>query len=211
MRCFYEGPPTESRLAYEALYRRLWWDSYRAACRFTRDGDTAEDLAQQAWLKIADTRSGAGRWVEGRATVRTWVLSIVDNLGKDHVRSAWVRYTTPVPEDDEGQPLEGLLGFALPPEADPALAAALRDCLNALRERDPSHYEIFIAREWQELEWVEVAERVRDHFDAGRDASSIANVCKGRHRAAKRDLKKCLEPRLSPEAGEMAAPEEARS
>lgn len=208
MRRFYEGPPEESRRAYEELFRRLWSDTFRVACRFTRDADTAKDLAQKAWINVAQTRDGNGRWVAGVGSVRSWILRIVQNVGKDHVRSAWAKYRTSAPEDDDGQPIEGWLGFALPAEADPSLVEALRHCLDALRAANPSGFEIFVAREWRELEWTEIAEEQASRFEAGREPASIANTCKGRHRAAKKSLKECLEPRLTPVAESLA--EEAR-
>jgi RNA polymerase sigma-70 factor, ECF subfamily len=70
--------------AFAALYDRHSRAAYSLAYRMMGEKQAAEDLAQDAFLKV--WRSAAGYRAE-RGSVRTWVLSIVHNRGIDQIRS----------------------------------------------------------------------------------------------------------------------------
>jgi RNA polymerase sigma-70 factor, ECF subfamily len=77
--------------AFAALYDRHSRAAYSLAYRMMGEKQAAEDLAQDAFLKI--WRSAAGYRAE-RGSVRTWILSIVHNRGIDQLRSLASRRRT---------------------------------------------------------------------------------------------------------------------
>ena len=70
--------------ALSTLYDRHSHAAFSLAYRMMTGRQAAEDLAQDAFLKV--WRSAGGYRV-GRGSVRTWILSIVHNRGIDQIRS----------------------------------------------------------------------------------------------------------------------------
>ncbi len=77
--------------AFAALYDRHSRAAYSVAWRVTGERQAAEDLAQDAFLKV--WRS-AGTYRPDRGGVRTWIFSIVRNRGVDGLRSQATRRRT---------------------------------------------------------------------------------------------------------------------
>jgi RNA polymerase sigma-70 factor, ECF subfamily len=77
--------------AFAALYDRHGRVAYSLAYRIMGERQAAEDLVQEAFLKMW---RAAGSYRGERASVRTWVLSIVRNRGIDHLRSSASRRRT---------------------------------------------------------------------------------------------------------------------
>ena len=73
--------------------------AYSIALRITSDAALAEDVVQDAFLGIW---RNAGRYVEGRGSVKTWMLSIVHHRAVDAVRRR--RPTTDLPEREDVPP-----------------------------------------------------------------------------------------------------------
>jgi RNA polymerase sigma-70 factor, ECF subfamily len=70
--------------AFAALYDRHSRAAYSLSYRMMGDRQAAEDLTQDAFLKV--WRSSGG-YRSDRGSVRTWILSIVHNRGIDQLRS----------------------------------------------------------------------------------------------------------------------------
>ncbi len=70
--------------AFAALYDRHGRAAYSLAYRMMGEKQEAEDVVQEAFVKV--WRS-AGGYRAGRGSVRTWILSIVHNRGIDQIRS----------------------------------------------------------------------------------------------------------------------------
>ena len=77
--------------AFAALYDRHSRAAYSLAYRMMGERHAAEDLVQEAFLRA--WRS-AGGYRPGLGSVRTWVLSIVQNRGIDQLRSSASRGRT---------------------------------------------------------------------------------------------------------------------
>ncbi len=77
--------------AFAVLYDRHGRTAYSLAYRMMGERQAAEDLIQDAFLKV--WRS-AGTYRAYRASVRTWILSITRNRGIDQLRSAASRRRT---------------------------------------------------------------------------------------------------------------------
>jgi RNA polymerase sigma-70 factor, ECF subfamily len=69
--------------AFATLYDRHSRPAYSLAYRMMSERQAAEDLVQDAMLKVW---RGAGSYRAERGSVRTWLLSIVHNRGIDQLR-----------------------------------------------------------------------------------------------------------------------------
>jgi RNA polymerase sigma-70 factor (ECF subfamily) len=85
--------------ALQDLYDRYKTLSFSIALRITSDASLAEDVVQDAFLGVW---RNAGRYVEGRGSVKTWLLSIVHHRAVDAVRRR--RPTTELPEREAVPP-----------------------------------------------------------------------------------------------------------
>jgi RNA polymerase sigma-70 factor (ECF subfamily) len=85
--------------ALDDLYERYKTMAYSMAYRITNDATQAEDVVQEAFLGA--WRNAAG-YVEGRGSVKTWLLSIVHHRAIDAVRRR--RPTTELPERESVPP-----------------------------------------------------------------------------------------------------------
>jgi RNA polymerase sigma-70 factor (ECF subfamily) len=85
--------------ALQELYDRYRTMAYSIAVRITQDASLAEDVVQDAFLGVW---RNAARYVEGRGSVKTWVLSIVHHRAVDAVRRR--RPTTELPEREDVPP-----------------------------------------------------------------------------------------------------------
>jgi RNA polymerase sigma-70 factor (ECF subfamily) len=81
--------------ALETLYDRYRGIAYGLALRITADTQLAEDVVQDAFLGVWRQ---SGRYTPSRASVRTWLLSIVHHRAIDVVRRR--RPTTALPDGD---------------------------------------------------------------------------------------------------------------
>ena len=77
--------------AFVALYDRHSRAAYSLAYRMMGERQAAEDLAQDAFIKVW---RAAASYRPDRGSVRTWVLSIVHNRGIDQIRSQASRRRT---------------------------------------------------------------------------------------------------------------------
>src|SRR6478736_1097593 len=85
--------------ALEELYDRYKTMAYSIAYRITNDSTLAEDVVQDAFLGVW---RNAARYVEGRGSVKTWLLAIVHHRAIDAVRRR--RATVDLPERDDAPP-----------------------------------------------------------------------------------------------------------
>jgi RNA polymerase sigma-70 factor, ECF subfamily len=77
--------------AFAALYERHWRSAYWLAHKLTAEKWAAEDLTQEAFLKVWQS---AHRYRAQRGSVRTWILSVVRNQGVDQLRARASRRRT---------------------------------------------------------------------------------------------------------------------
>src|SRR4051794_17939134 len=85
--------------ALQELYDRYRVMAYSIALRITSDASLAEDVVQDAFLGVW---RNASRYVEGRGSVKTWVLAIVHHRAVDAVRRR--RPTVELPDREAGPP-----------------------------------------------------------------------------------------------------------
>jgi len=85
--------------ALQDLYDKYRTMAYSIALRITADASLAEDVVQDAFL---GAWRNAGRYVEGKGSVKTWLLSIVHHRAVDAVRRR--RPTVDLPEREAVPP-----------------------------------------------------------------------------------------------------------
>src|SRR5215210_226956 len=85
--------------ALQDLYDKYRTMAYSIALRITADASLAEDVVQDAFL---GAWRNAARYVEGRGSVKTWLLSIVHHRAVDAVRRR--RPVVELPERDDLPP-----------------------------------------------------------------------------------------------------------
>lgn len=85
--------------ALDELYERYKTMAYSIAYRITNDATLAEDVVQDAFL---GAWRNASRYLEGRGSVKTWLLSIVHHRAIDAVRRR--RPITELPDREEAPP-----------------------------------------------------------------------------------------------------------
>jgi RNA polymerase sigma-70 factor (ECF subfamily) len=91
--------------AFEALFARHRGALYRFLRRQCGSAPLAEELYQEAWIRVIDARSR----YEPRARFTTWLYSIAHNLLADHYRRT-SRRPQEATLDDEDSPLADLSG-----------------------------------------------------------------------------------------------------
>lgn len=85
--------------ALQELYDSYRTMAYSIAFRITSDASLAEDVVQDAFL---GAWRNAGRYIEGKGSVKTWLLSIVHHRAVDAVRRR--RPTVELPEREDVPP-----------------------------------------------------------------------------------------------------------
>jgi RNA polymerase sigma-70 factor (ECF subfamily) len=85
--------------ALDQLYEQYGAMAFSIAYRITGDRAAAEDVVQESFL---GAWRNAARYVDGRGTVRTWLLSIVHHRAIDAIRRR--RPTTELPVSETGLP-----------------------------------------------------------------------------------------------------------
>jgi RNA polymerase sigma-70 factor, ECF subfamily len=137
--------------ALDELYERYKTMAYSIAYRITNDSTLAEDVVQDAFL---GAWRNASRYVEGRGSVKTWLLSIVHHRAIDAIRRR--RPTTELPDREEAPPPELRLPDVWAEVAAGLDAEAVRRALDALSDVQREAIELAY---FAGLTQVEVAER----------------------------------------------------
>lgn len=107
--------------AARELTRRLTPLAFRVAARMLGDGDEAEDVAQEAMLRLWRI---APEWRQGGAKVSTWLYRVSVNLCTDRLRRPRAVALDDVPEPVDGYP--GVPEQMMAADRTAALAAALQ-------------------------------------------------------------------------------------
>jgi RNA polymerase sigma factor (sigma-70 family) len=105
-----------AELAYERAFAEHWTDVFRFALAWTNDWTSAEDLAQEAYLRLWDQR---GR-IDWSRPVLPWLLVTTRRLATDRFRALRRRLLAPTHE--------------APIDSDPALRTRWLDVSAAMRE-----------------------------------------------------------------------------
>jgi RNA polymerase sigma-70 factor (ECF subfamily) len=125
--------------------------AYSIAYRITNDATLAEDVVQDAFL---GAWRNAARYIEGRGSVKTWLLSIVHHRAIDAVRRR--RPTSELPDREAVPPAELRLPDVWAEVSSKLDAATVRDAMAILSDVQREAIELAY---FGGLTQVEVAER----------------------------------------------------
>jgi RNA polymerase sigma-70 factor (ECF subfamily) len=159
--------------AFGQLVVRHQSSAWNAAYRFLGDAGEAEDVAQQAFLKIL---AAAPRY-EPAATFRTYLYRVVTRLCLDHVQKKRPLYTEALPDLTDGSPS---------PLETMAARELRRDVRDALDRLPPKLRMVVVLRYYEGLGYTEIAQAMQT-------TSKGVERLLARARAA---LEKLLEPLL---------------
>lgn len=120
----------------DSLFARYREPVYRFLRRMLRDGQAAEDLTQDTFLRAL------GGPYRANGQERAWIFQIARNLARDRVRT------------DERRPALVPLDEPRDAACDPSLALAVDAALRQLAEEDR---EVFLLREIGGLSYAEIA------------------------------------------------------
>ena len=115
--------------ALDDLYAQYGAMAFSIAFRITGDRAAAEDVVQESFL---GAWRNAARYVDGRGSVRTWLLSIVHHRAIDAIRRR--RQTTELPDTDAPLPEELVLPDTWAEVASGIDRAAIRAALGRISE-----------------------------------------------------------------------------
>ena len=160
--------------AFEAIVLRHQSEAWRVAYRFTGDAAEAEDLAQEAFLRVL---AAAPRY-EAKASFRTFLFRVLSRLCLDYVRKK-----------------RPALPDALPPSADDSLSppqradraereALIQAALNAL---PPDYRMAVVLRYFEGLSGTEMAEAM------GRSAKAVERLLARAKTALEPQLRRLFE------------------
>lgn len=122
--------PPSCRAEFDRLAAELSPVLLRYLQRYTGDPPTAEDLLQETLLKMARGLAG----FEGRASVKTWALTIATRVAADHFRSPG-RKQRIVDMDEAGE-----LADPEPPVAGRLIADEMNACVREVIDGLPGDY-----------------------------------------------------------------------
>ena len=163
--------------AARALTARLSPMVYRLAFRLLQDGSLAEDVTQDAMLRLWRI---APDWRSGEAKVATWLYSVAFNLSRDRMRQARRRAAQAL--DDVAEPADPTPGAAASLQSRQQVDA-LQEALAELPERQR---QAVVLRHIEELSNPEIAEIMGITVEAvesltARGKRGLAKALKGRH------------------------------
>jgi RNA polymerase sigma-70 factor (ECF subfamily) len=141
--------------AFEELVHRHRTPVFTFLLRLTGDRGRAEDLCQEAFLKVV---KASGRWEE-RARFSTWLYAIARNLAVDEARRMSFRRTETLEPDEPGGRPRAEPAAEDPPPDRAADSALVRPRLEAALAALPAEQrEVFLLREHAGLRFAEIAE-----------------------------------------------------
>ena len=136
--------------AFETLYRRHRGPLYRFLLRQVGDTATAEELFQDVWMRVIDSR---GRY-EARAKFSSWVYAIAHNRLMDFYRASGKAKFLAQEENEDA--LDNLAADEIPAEALVDRKRAAQRLLEALAELPEVQREAFLLQQEGELSVEEI-------------------------------------------------------
>jgi RNA polymerase sigma-70 factor (ECF subfamily) len=146
--------------AWEEIVQRHHRRIYNICYRFAGNGDDAQDLAQEVFIKMYRTLNS---FDAGKGAFMTWVTTITRNLLVDHFRkSKGDRITdsldSTASEHEDAVPLgERIADQSLPPDTHVQQREAREMVHEALQKLSPELREALILRDLQDMDYRDIA------------------------------------------------------
>jgi RNA polymerase sigma-70 factor (ECF subfamily) len=136
--------------AFESLYRRHRGPLYRFLLRQVSDAATAEELFQDVWMRVIDSRER----YQPRAKFTSWVYAIAHNRLMDHYRaSGRARFLS---QEEAADALDALPSADIPAEALVDRKRTVERLLAALASLPGVQREAFLLQQEGELSVEEI-------------------------------------------------------
>jgi RNA polymerase sigma-70 factor, ECF subfamily len=146
------------RQAFEVLVRRYMKRAYQIAYDFTRDGEEAKDLSQEAFLRAYSQI----KHFDQRSTFYTWFYRIVVNLCIDHLRRRGrIPWERPDGKDHEAGGEEGISDTSSTPDQEAIAGEVKRRLGSALGALPGKQRMAFLLRNHHGLSITEIAKVMR--------------------------------------------------
>lgn len=147
-------------VAWEEIVQRYHRRIYNICYRFAGNGDDAQDLTQEVFIKMYRT---LGSYDVDRGAFMTWVTTMTRNLLVDHFRKTKQDRVTDSldgapSEHEDAMPLsDRIQDKSLPPDARVASRETGETVHRALEKLSPELREAVILRDLQDMDYREIA------------------------------------------------------
>ena len=148
--------------AFTLLVRRHQQPLINFIARFINDRDSAEDLAQETFIRIF---KAANRYKSEGAHFKTWMYHIASNLCKNELRNRSRRdrdRVDNVVDSEDGDPIDLIANTPANPELQPEIALERKELRCAIQKAIaelPERYRLpLVLRDLQGLSYEEISE-----------------------------------------------------
>lgn len=146
--------------AWEDIVRTYNRRIYNVCYRFTGSADSAEDLAQEVFIKMYRTLDS---YAPEKGAFTTWIMTMTRNLLVDHYRKAKQDRVTDsldagVTEDEDAVPLSDRIEDQAPSADDRIQRRETQEMVQkAIQKLSPELREAVILRDLQDMDYKEIA------------------------------------------------------
>lgn len=146
--------------AWEDIVRTYNRRIYNVCYRFTGSADSAEDLAQEVFIKMYRTLDS---YAPEKGAFTTWIMTMTRNLLVDHYRKAKQDRVTDsldagITEDEDAVPLSDRIEDQAPSADDRIQRRETQEMVQkAIQKLSPELREAVILRDLQDMDYKEIA------------------------------------------------------
>jgi len=140
--------------AWEEIVRQNSRRIYNLCFRFTGRAEDAEDLAQEAFIRVY---RNLGSYRSDQGSLLTWISSLTRNLLIDHYRRTRYQRMTDSIDDEEAAPGHDLPARDRPPDQAVWSREVHDHVQQALTRLSPELREAVILRDLQDMDYKEIA------------------------------------------------------
>ena len=146
--------------AWEEIVRTYNRRIYNVCYRFTGSPDSAEDLAQEVFIKMYRTLDS---YAPEKGAFTTWIMTMTRNLLVDHYRKAKQDRVTDsldagITEDEDAVPLSDRIEDSAPSADDRIQRRETQEMVQkAIQKLSPELREAVILRDLQDMDYKEIA------------------------------------------------------
>lgn len=146
--------------AWEDIVRTYNRRIYNVCYRFTGSADSAEDLAQEVFIKMYRTLDS---YAPEKGAFTTWIMTMTRNLLVDHYRKAKQDRVTDsldagITEDEDAVPLSDRIEDRAPSADDRIQRRETQEMVQkAIQKLSPELREAVILRDLQDMDYKEIA------------------------------------------------------
>jgi RNA polymerase sigma-70 factor (ECF subfamily) len=146
--------------AWEEIVRQFNRRIYNVCYRFTGSADSAEDLAQEVFIKMYRTLDS---YSPEKGAFSTWIMTMTRNLLVDHFRKSRQDRVTDsmdagVTEDEDAVPLSDRIQDAAPSAQERMERRETQEMVQkAIQKLSPELREAVILRDLQDMDYKEIA------------------------------------------------------